>query len=269
MIGLIFGETHFPIQILKKIRKRHLKYLIIDLTNGRFKKDKHSYNVSIGQFGKIIKILKDNKCKKVLFAGKVKKPNFSKLRLDFKGIYYIPRVIKSSKLGDAAILKEIIKILKQEQINTVSSLAFNPELTLKKGNYSKIKPNREDKADINKAIRTLNRLGKYTFSQGVVVRNKKVVAIEGKGGTQKMLKRCKSKKFRNKGVLVKFPKRKQDLRIDLPTVGLRTLIQCKSSRLKGIVLKSKRNVFLERKKCINFANKNKMFITVKWKRYLY
>ena len=263
MIGLIFGETHFPIQILKKIRKRHLKYLIIDLTNGRFKKDKHSYNVSIGQFGKIIKILKDNKCKKVLFAGKVKKPNFSKLRLDFKGIYYIPRVIKSSKLGDAAILKEIIKILKQEQINTLSSLAFNPELTLKKGNYSKIKPNREDKADINKAIRTLNRLGKYTFSQGVVVRNKKVVAIEGKGGTQKMLKRCKSKKFRNKGVLVKFPKRKQDLRIDLPTVGLRTLIQCKSSRLKGIVLKSKRNVFLERKKCINFANKNKMFITVK------
>ena len=263
MIGLIFGETHFPIQILKKIRKRHLKYLIIDLSNGRFNKDKHSYNVSIGQFGKIIKILKDNKCKKVLFAGKVKKPNFSKLRLDFKGIYYIPRVIKSSKLGDAAILKEIIKILKQEQINTVSSLAFNPELTLKKGNYSKIKPNREDKADINKAITTLNRLDKYTFSQGVVVRNKKVVAIEGKGGTQKMLKRCKSKLFRNKGVLVKFPKRKQDLRIDLPTVGLRTLTQCKSSRLKGIVLKSKRNVFLERKKCINFANKNKMFITVK------
>ena len=263
MIGLIFGETHFPIQILKKIRKRHLKYLIIDLTNGRFKKDKHSYNVSIGQFGKIIKILKDNKCKKVLFAGKVKKPNFSKLRLDFKGIYYIPRVIKSSKLGDAAILKEIIKILKQEQINTVSSLVFNPELTLKKGNYSKIKPNREDKADINKAITTLNRLDKYTFSQGVVVRNKKVVAIEGKGGTQKMLKKSKSKQFRNKGVLVKFPKKKQDLRIDLPTVGLKTLTQCKSSRLKGIVLKSKQNIFLERKKCISFANKNKMFITVK------
>ena len=263
MIGLIFGETNFPIQILKKIKKKNLNYIIIDLTLGRFKKDVHSYNVSIGQFGKIIKILKDNKCKKVLFAGKVKKPNFSKLRLDLKGIYYIARIIKSSKLGDAAILQEVIKILKKEKITTVSSLTFNPELTLKKGNYSKIKPNREDKADINKAITTLNRLGKYTFSQGIVVRNKKVVAIEGKAGTQKMLKRCKSKKFKNKGVLVKFPKRKQDLRIDLPTVGLKTLIQSKSSRLKGIVLKSKQNVFLERKKCIRFANKNKMFITVK------
>jgi len=175
----------------------------------------------------------------------------------------MPRIIKSSKLGDAAILREIINIFKKEKITTISSLTFNPELTLKKGNYSKIKPNREDKTDIKKAITTLNRLGKYNFSQGVVVRRKKVVAIEGKGGTQKMLKRCKSKKFKNKGILVKFPKKKQDLRIDLPTAGLKTLKQCKSAGLKGIVLKSKRNVFLERKKCISFANKNKMFIIVK------
>ena len=263
MIGLIFGDTHFPIEILKKIKKRKIRYLIIDLTNGRFKKDKHSYNVSIGQFGKIIKILKDNSCKKVLFAGKVKKPNFSKLKLDFKGIYYIRRIINTAKLGDAAILKEIIKILKHEKIKTVNSLTFNPELTLKKGNYSKIKPNRDDKIDIKKGIAVLNRLGKYNYSQGVIVRNKKIVGIEGKGGTNIMLKSCKNRKFRNKGVLLKFPKKKQDLRIDLPTVGLKTLIQCKSTGLKGIVLKNKHNIFLDKKKCINFANKNKMFITVK------
>ena len=263
MIGLIFGETDFPKQILKKIKNKK-KYLIIDLTkNKKFKKDRNSYSVSLGQFGKIIKILKDNKCKRVLFAGKVKKPKFSKLRLDLKGVYYMPRIIKSAKLGDAAILKEIINVLKKENIKTISSLAFNPELTLKKGNYSTTKPNKIDKLDINKAIATLNRLGKYTFSQGTVVRNKKVIAIEGKGGTQKMLKRCKSKKFKKKGVLVKFPKKKQDLRIDLPTVGLKTLKQCKLAGLKGVVIKDKKNVFLERKKCINFANKNKMFILSK------
>jgi len=263
MIGLIFGETDFPEQILKKVKNKK-KYLIIDLTkNKKFKKDRNSYSVSLGQFGKIIKILKDNKCKRVLFAGKVKKPKFSKLRLDLKAVYYMPRIIKSAKLGDAAILKEIINVLKKENIKTISSLAFNPELTLKKGNYSTTKPNKIDKLDINKAIATLNRLGKYTFSQGTVVRNKKVIAIEGKGGTQKMLKRCKSKKFKKKGVLVKFPKKKQDLRIDLPTVGLKTLKQCKLAGLKGIVIKDKKNVFLERKKCISFANKNKMFILVK------
>jgi UDP-2,3-diacylglucosamine hydrolase len=263
MIGLIFGETDFPKQILKKVKSKK-KYLIVDLTNNKtFKKDKNSYSVSLGQFGKIIRILKKNKCRKVLFAGKVKKPRFSKLRLDFKGVYYMPRIIKSSKLGDAAILREIINIFKKEKITTISSLAFNPELTLKKGNYTKIKPNKDDMADIKKAIITLNKLGKYNFSQGTVVRNKRIVAIEGKGGTQKMLNKCKNKKYKNKGVLVKFPKKKQDLRIDLPTVGLKTLTQCKSAGLKGLVLKSRQNVFLEQKKCINYANKNKMYIIVK------
>ena len=103
----------------------------------------------------------------------------------------------------------------------------------------------------------------YNFSQGTVVRNKKVQAIEGKDGTQKMLNKCKNKKYKYKGVLVKYPKKKQDLRIDLPTVGFKTLTQCKAAGLKGIVLKSKQNVFLQRNKCINFANKNKMFILSK------
>ena len=264
MIGLIFGDTDFPKQILKTVKKRKIEYLIIDLSKTKkFKKDKKSHSISIGQFGKIINILRENKCKKVLFAGKVNKPNFSKLKLDLKGIYYIPRIINASKLGDAAILKEIIKILSQNKIKTTNSLLFNPELSLKKGNYSKIKPNKEDQFDIKKAIKTLNNLRQYNFSQGVVVRNKKVVSIEGKGGTKRLLEKSRSKKFRNHGVLVKFPKRKQDLRVDLPTIGLKTIKQSKNAGLKGIVIKSKQHVFLDKNKCIKLANKNKIFISVK------
>src|SRR6056300_2097995 len=127
MIGLIFGDTDFPKEILNTIRRKRINYLIIDLSKKKiFKKDKKSHAVSIGQFGKIINILKENNCKKVLFAGKVDKPNFSKLKLDLKGIYYIPIIINASKLGDAAILKEIIKILALNKIKTENSLKFNP-----------------------------------------------------------------------------------------------------------------------------------------------
>jgi len=263
MIGLFFGDTDFPNIILNTIKKQKIKYLIIDLSKLRkFKKDKNSFSVSIGQFGKIINILREKNCKKVLFAGKVNKPNFSKLKLDLKGIYYIPRIIKAAKLGDAAILKEIIKILAQNKIKTENSLKFNPELSLTKGNYSKIKPNKQDKLDIKKAIQTLNNLRQYNFSQAVVVRNKKVISIEGKGGTKKLLEKSKSKKFKNHGVLVKFPKKKQDLRVDLPTIGLKTIKQSKTAGLKGIVIKSKQHVFLDKIKCIKFANRNKMFISV-------
>ena len=115
----------------------------------------------------------------------------------------------------------------------------------------------------NITAKSLAGLGNYNYSQGAVVRNKKVVGIESRGGTEQMLRKCKSKKYKNNGVLIKFPKKKQDLRIDLPTVGLNTFKQCKSAGLKGIVLKNKQNIFLEKKACISFANQNKMFILVK------
>jgi|TARA_B110000027_G_scaffold130686_1_gene153854 UDP-2,3-diacylglucosamine hydrolase len=264
MIGLIFGETNFPKEILKKIKKIKKNYLIIDLTKNKiFKKNKNTYSVSIGQIGKILKILKKNKCKKIIFAGKVIKPIFSKLKLDFKGIYYMPKIIKASKIGDAAILKEVIHIFKKEKIETLSSLSFTPELSLKKGVHTKIKPNSLDKKDVKKAILTLGTLSDHSFTQGSVVRDNKVLAIEGKHGTEKMLNKIKNKLNFLNGVLVKLPKKKQDLRIDLPTIGLKTLIQCKKAGLKGVVLKNKKNICLDKKLLIQFANKNKMFIEVK------
>ena len=262
MIGLIFGDSDFPKYIYRKIKDKK-KYLIIDLTKKKtFKKDNNSFSVSIGQFGKIISILKKNNCRKVLFAGKVQKPNFSKLRLDFKGVYYISKIIKKSKLGDAALLKEIINVFKKERIQTVSSTTFTPELNLSKGNYSKLKPNLNDKIDIKNALKALNKSNQYNHIQGAISRNNTDI-LEKREGTQKMLKKIKKIKNIVTGVLVKFPKKKQDHRVDLPTIGLKTLKQCKMSGIKGIVLKHKRNIFLDKDKSINYANKNKMFILVK------
>ena len=78
---------------------------------------------------------------------------------------------------------------------------------------------------------------------------------------KKIIKR--SGKNRKQGILLKYPKRNQDLRIDLPTVGIHTLKKCVSLNLKGIALKNKQNIFIDRKKLIDFANKNKIFIEVK------
>jgi DUF1009 family protein len=71
------------------------------------------------------------------------------------------------------------------------------------------------------------------------------------------------KNKKSQGILIKFPKKNQDLRIDLPTIGLDTLKDCKKSGIKGIVLKSKQNIFLDKSKSIKYANKNKIFIIVK------
>ena len=263
MIGLFLGEKKLPLEILKKIKKKKIKYFIIDLTkNNKFKKDKNSYFINIGKFGKILNLIHNHKCKKVIFAGNIAKPKLSSLKLDLKGIYYIPRIIKASKLGDAAILRELIKILSEHKINVIKLNFFNPELTLSKGNYTKFKPTKLDILDIKKGINYLNKLNAYNHTQGIVLRQNKVIAKETSKGTKKMLKLIKRTK-KSGGLLIKFPKKKQDLRADLPTVGLDTLRDCKKIGIKGIVLKSRENIILDKNKCISFSNKNKMFIYVK------
>jgi DUF1009 family protein len=260
MIGLFLGDTDFSQIVLHKIKKLKKKYFIIDFSkNNKFKMEKNSYRISIGKFGEIIKLIKEKKSKKVLFAGKIAKPNFSSLRLDLKGIYYMPSVIKAAKIGDAAIIKIIIKILTNEGIKVISSIFFNPELSLSKGNYSKIKPNKKDIFSINKGRSYFNKINNLDHIQALVVKDGKIVAKEGREGTKKML--FKLKKVSN-GILIKLPKRKQDLRMDLPTIGIQTLKDIKKHGLKGVVLKSKKNIFLDKKKVINFANKNNIFISI-------
>ena len=260
MIGLFLGDTDFSDDVLKRIKKLNKKYFIIDFSNNnKFKKDINSHRISIGKFGKIINLIKKKKSKKVLFAGKIAKPKFSTLRLDLKGVYYMPSIIRAAKLGDAAIIKAIIKILDNENIMVISSIFFNPELTLKSGNYTKLKPNQNDINSIKKGITYFNKLNNLDHVQAVIVKNNTILAIEDQQGTKKMLSKLKKK---SEGILIKLPKKKQDLRMDLPTIGLQTLKDCKKYGLKGIVLKSKKNIFLDKDKCITFANKNNIFIKI-------
>ena len=260
MIGLFLGDTDFPKIVLRKIKRLNIKYFIIDLSkNNIFKNDKNSFRISIGKFGKIIDLINKKKTKRVLFAGKIIKPNFSTLRLDLKGIYYMPSILKAAKFGDAAILKTIIKILNSEKIKVIRSNFYNPELSLKSGNYSKIKQNLRDVSSINMGIKYFKSLNNLDHVQAIIVKDDNIVAKEGRQGTKKMLSKLKKK---TEGILIKLPKSKQDLRLDLPTIGFNTLKDCKKFGLKGIVLKSMHNIFLDKYKCISFANKNKIFIKV-------
>ena len=263
MIGLFLGDTEFPKQVLKKIKDNKIKYLIVDLSRKKnFKNNPYSQSFGIGQFGKIFKLLKENKCNKVLFAGKVNKPQLSSLKVDFKGLYYLPIIIKAAKIGDAAILKTIIKILIKEKIKVIRSNTYNPDLTLSKGCHTKLKPNTRDLVSINKGIKSLKMLNPHNHVQGLVVRDSIIVTKEKTHGTKKMLQMMSKDKYAH-GILIKFPKKNQDLRIDLPTIGFDTIKDCKKSGIKGIVLKSKQNIFIDKNKSIKYANKNKIFIIVK------
>ena len=260
MIGLFLGEKDLPIEILKKIEKKKLNHFIIDLTkNNKFKKKKNSFFINIGKFGKILKLIKLKKCKKVIFAGNIIKPKISKLKLDLRGLFYIPRIVKASKLGDAAILKVLIKILSENRIKVIKLNTFNPELTLKKGIYTKIKPNLLEKEEIAQGIKIFKKINSYNHTQALIIRDNKVISRETRKGTKEMIKSI-SKSKTKKGILIKLPKVKQDLRVDLPTIGIDTFKDCYKVGIKGIVVKSNQNIILNKEVSIKYANQNKLFL---------
>ena len=269
MIGLVLGETQIGSLILGKLKKLNIKYIVIDISREKiFKTDKHSHQLSIGQLGKAISILKKNNCKKIIFAGRVNRPNFLKTKFDLKALYYLPKIIKGSKKGDSYIIKEIIKIFNKEKIKVIRQNFFNPELTLKRGVFTKHKPDIKSKKDIILGQSVISNLKTNNVGQAVIVNNNRIIALEDEYGTDSMLLRAgkilkKIKNDKKGGILLKYPKINQDLRIDLPTVGIKTLKKCAEIGLKGIALKSKYNIFIDKNKLIDYANKHKMFIAIR------
>ena len=86
-------------------------------------------------------------------------------------------------------MKELIKILAEHKIKVIKLNFFNPELTLIKGNYTKIKPSKIEILEIKKGIIYFNKLNAYNHTQGIILRNGNVIAKETSKGTKKMLQK--------------------------------------------------------------------------------
>ncbi len=265
MLGLIVGESSLTSFVINKLLRKNVEFLILDLTKSNiYKKYKNSYSLKITELGKAISLLKKNSCKNIIFVGKVERPEISLLKFDRKALFYLPRLFSAFKKGDGNILKEIIKIFKENKLNVVNSMKFTPELIFKDKSINKIKINNTDKISISKGVRIIKSLSKFDIGQSVVINNGYVLAIEGPEGTDDTIKRSlylsKKYKLKNKSILVKFPKANQDLRIDLPTIGFDTIKNCIKANIKGIAVKRSQNIILDKDKIINLVKKNNFFI---------
>ena len=265
MLGLIVGESSLPNYVINKLLKKNVEFLILDLTKSHiYKRYKNSYSLKITELGKAISILKKNNCKNVIFIGKVERPDISLLKFDRKALFYLPRLFSAFKKGDGNILKEIIKIFKENKLNAVNSMKFTPELIFKDKSINKVKINDTDKSSISKGVKIIKSLSKFDIGQSVVINNGYVLAIEGPEGTDETIKRSlllsKKYKLKNKSILIKLPKANQDLRIDLPTIGFDTIKNCIKANIKGIALKRSQNIILDKDKIINLVKKNNFFI---------
>ena len=171
------------------------------------------------------------------------------------------------KKGDSSLIDLVINIFKKNKIKVVSCLKYLPEI--KADNFvSSVAVSNQDLADIKKGRLLLNHINsKFDVGQSIVVNKGFVVGVEAAEGTDLMLEKIveiqnKINKGLLSGVLVKMPKKNQDIRVDIPTIGYKTIQNCLKSGLRGIALKKNENIFLDQEKSLKLIKQKNFFIKV-------
>ena len=155
------------------------------------------------------------------------------------------------------------KALEKRGYEVVAAQDLAPELTFEKpGIQTKVKPSKSDERDIERAIQVSHTIGREDIGASVVVDNQ-VIAVEAAEGTARMLERVvEMRKNRRKtgGVFAKMTKPGQDLRIDIPAIGVDTIKAVAAAKLHGIIVNTKTCFVIDKKAVLDTANKAKIFI---------
>ncbi|HEX3431913.1 MAG TPA: UDP-2,3-diacylglucosamine diphosphatase LpxI [Rhizomicrobium sp.] len=268
-LGIIAGGGLLPSVVAQSAFEAGERVFVVGLRGaaddeiGRFP---HGW-ASLGEAGKILRLLRDNGCGRVLFLGRVARPSFSELKTDAKGIILMPRVAAAARHGDDALLRVLSDILAEEGFSPIGVTEAAPALLAGEGNLGRIKRDRENARDIALGITVVRRLGALDVGQAAIVCDGLVLAVEAAEGTDAMIARAgalpeniRGTPDRRRGVLVKALKPTQNGRTDLPVIGLRTVANAADAGLSGIAVEAGRSVIVGRQAVIDAADAAGLFL---------
>lgn len=224
--------------------------------------------ISVGQIGRATKLFRSENCRDLVFIGSLMRPALSEIRLDWATLRVLARVWRAFRGGDDHLLSGIGSILEQDGFRMVGIRDVAPDLLMPEGSLTRVVPDQAASADIARGRDVLQALGPYDVGQAVIVIDGHVVAVEDIEGTDGLLARVArlrgEGRIRGKaprGVLVKAPKRGQDLRFDLPAVGARTVEGAAAAGLAGIAISAGNAVVAEPQAMIAAAEATGIFVT--------
>jgi lipid-A-disaccharide synthase len=218
-----------------------------------------SISIDFGEIGKAINFLKQNKAEKIVFAGRVKRPNFRSLLLDQTGRSWLLKLGKAIFAGDDTLLRTIADLVQKEGFEIIAGTDLLDDIFFQDGFFSHRKPSESNHNDINIGLSAARELGITDIGQSVVVRDGKVVGKEDIHGTNVLLDRCGSGTQRG-GILVKISKPQQDERLDLPTIGIETIEALYRNGFDGVVVESNKCIALNKEAIIRRANELDIFV---------
>ena len=272
-LGLIAGGGALPLAIAARCEAEDRPLFVIRLASFA---DPHltrypGADLGMAELGKALAALKGAGCKAVCFAGTVSRPDFKALKPDLKGATLLPGIIAAATRGDDALLRKILSVFENEGYAVEGADDILGGETLGAGALGTVTPTADQLSDLKKALHVAEKAGELDIGQGAVVCDGLVLAVEAQEGTDAMLTRvaglpadlrgsARAGGGAPKGALGKAPKPIQDLRVDMPVIGTRTLELAAAAGLAGVGGVSGQLILIDRPALIETANRLGLFV---------
>ena len=223
--------------------------------------------VGMGQVGRILDTLRRNDCREMAIAGSVVRPEIARLKLDFGALINLPRLTGIMLGGDNHLLTTVVRFFEARGIRVVGVDEVAPSLLAGEGALGRVRPEARGLNDIARGMAVARALGALDIGQAAVVDRGYVLAVEAAEGTDALLERVADLRRkrnrlggRRRGVLVKRVKPGQDRRVDLPTIGPRTVELAAAANLAGIGVHAGGVILLEREIVLATADAAGVFV---------
>jgi len=254
-IGLIAGSGQFPILFCERAVKRGFEIYAVAFTDeadpSLADHVKEMVWLPVGQLGKLVSFLKSHQIDATVMMGAIRKTRlFKNLKPDIKALSLIAGMRHTH---DDGILRAFADFLEKNGIQVKASTFLLPELLAEPGCWTRRKPARAEKADIQMGWQLAKEIGRLDIGQCVVVGGGSVLAVEAIDGTDATIRRG-GELGQGSAVVVKVSKPIQDERFDVPAVGVQTIKSMRDSDARLLVLEAGKAVVFDKRAMISAAD---------------
>jgi hypothetical protein len=223
--------------------------------------------IALGQFGRLSRLAHAEGCREIVLVGGLIRPSITQLRLDWGTVKQMPLIIRSFRGGDDHLLSGVGRLFESSGFRIIGAHEVAPEIAAPLGTLGHRRHNAAVDEDIDRGFALLAAMSAFDVGQAAVIAGRRVLAIEAAEGTDAMLDRVAAMREAGRirlpdsvGVLVKGPKRHQDRRFDLPSIGPDTVARAARAGLAGIAVIAGATIVAEPQRFIEAADRAGLFV---------
>jgi DUF1009 family protein len=264
ILGIIAGTDQLPVRVVQACQQQGRDIFVVafegDTDLSYLDQVPHAV-VHLGAVGRAVSRLKKAGVTEVVLAGRVKRPDFSALMLDFVGIKLLTRIVRNRNKGDDALLTTVVSFLEGQGFTVVGVETVLETLKMGQGCFGDVACYEKWQEDVVLGARMAREIGRLDIGQAVVVKEGIVLAVEGSDGTDGLLAHtARITQGSQGGVLVKMKKPLQEKRVDLPTIGVDTVIHAHEAGLSGIAVQLDASLIIDKENVFEKARSYGMFV---------